>query len=523
MTKSLKHNFIAVWLFVSLMVCLQSCDDHGAPPEKQKVQFTFSTSTTSDNGRAKDTHLPENTRLKISIETSSGTAVFSNHEIEVLKAGGSYMTDAVELMPGAYVITDFMITNDGELLYATPKAGSPLSAFVTHAVPYNFTVTENTVANVNMQVIDGQEHTPEELGYASFTANVVNILRLSVFTEQSGQPSLTGATAELRQGKKLIKAFSLDASVNTISFEGDPDANYALVVYTKEEARATTFNFKQLKESLGASPLKMTLQPALILTIESATLEGEEWEDYFHLTLDGEGGAINVNWGDGNKDTGTLSYAGSNEYTDGVYTAIVTGDIHQITNLSGFAYNTYNKAFGGLTNLTALKTYSFSWGAVPLRVDLSKCENLETVFVERYGGPYDEEPLDLRTDFKLPVQHNIIEFVLYVPGLGDNVTAGELEVMVDNIYNNVAERSIRGGRFIVSPVDDPLPETQRKLDILQNSYDWKIGLNSDDIYEEDPEAGRGKISLEVRRDKWLENKFPNFKRKPLNGKMAFMN
>jgi hypothetical protein len=522
MTKSLKHNFISVWLFVLLMVCLQSCDDHGTQPEKQKVQFTFSTGTTSDNGRAKDTDLPENTRLKISIETSSGTPVFSNHEIEVLKAGGSYMTDAVELMPGTYVITDFMITNDGELLYATPKAGSPLSAFVTHAVPYNFTVTENTVASVNMQVIDGQEHTPEELGYASFTASVVNILRLSVFTEQGGQPSLTGAAAELRKGKKLINTFSLDASVNTISFEGDPDANYALVVYTKEEARATTFNFKTLKESSGTSPLKMTLEPALILTIESGTYEGEEWEDYFHLALDGEEGTINVNWGDGNKDTGTLPYTGSNEYTDGVYTAIVTGDIHQITNLSGFAYNTYNKAFGGLTNLTALKTYNPSWGAVPLRVDLSKCENLETVFVERYGGP-NEEPLDLRTDFKLPAQHNITEFVLYVPGLEDNVTAGELEVMVDNIYHNVSERYIRGGRFIVSPVDNPLPETQQKLDILQNSYGWEIGLNSDDIYEDYPEAGSGKISLEARRENWLRNKFPDLKRKALNGKIAFMN
>jgi hypothetical protein len=154
MTKSLKHHFIAVWLLAALMLCLQSCDDHGAQPEKQKVQFSFSAGATSDNGRTRDTDLPENTHLRISIETSSGTPVFTNHEVKVLKAGDSYIADPVELMPGTYAITDFMITNNGELLYATPKAGSPLSAFVTHAVPHNFTVTESSVANVNMQVID---------------------------------------------------------------------------------------------------------------------------------------------------------------------------------------------------------------------------------------------------------------------------------------------------------------------------------------------------------------------------------
>jgi hypothetical protein len=524
MNKFLKHYFNAVWLFLPLMLCIQSCDDHGAQPEKQKVQFTFSTGTTSDNGRVMGTDLPENTRLRISIETSSGTPVFTNEEIEVLKAGDSYMTDPVELMSGAYVITDFMIATDSELLYATPKAGSPLSAFVTHTVPYNFTVAENSVANVNMQVIDGRDHAPEEFGFTSFTANVVNILSVSVFTKQDGQTSLTGATAELRQGKKLIKTFSLDASMNTIGFEGDPDAVYTLIVYTDDEAKVMTFNFKELKEGLGANPLKITLERALILTMDAYTYEGEEWEDDFELELEGTG-SIHINWGDGNKESGMLPYVGSNEYTYGTYTAIVTGDIHQITDLWGFAYETYISAIDGLTNLTALKTYNPSWGAVPIAVDLSKCENLEQIFIEKYGAPYG--PIDLRTDFKLPAQHFIKDFVFYVPGLEETrekVTAEELEVMVTNIYNNVTQRYIYDGRFIVSPVSEPSPGTQQMLNILQNNYGWKVGLNSDEIYDYGSEDGRGKtLSLEARRENWLRDKFPGLKRASRSGKMAFMN
>ena len=471
----------------------------------QKVHFTFSANDPSDDGRAKDTELPEGSRLKVSIQTSDGTPVFTDHELEVMKAGDSYMTDPVELMPGDYSLTDFMIVNNGELLYATPKAGSPLAAFVANPVPYDFTVAGNGVANVSMQVIDGREYAPEEFGYVSFTANVVNLLSVSAFRTQDGQTTLTEATAELRQGKMLVKTFSLEASVNTIGFEGEPDAEYTLTVYTAEEARVTKFNFKALKEELGTQPLKLTLAPALILTQESHFTEGEGWEDPFELTLAGEGGALNVNWGDGSVETGTLPYHGSHQYTDGDYTAIIMGDIHQITDLWGFAYETHMTAIRGLTNLTGLRTYNPSWGLVPIHVDLSGCENLETIFIEKLGGPY--EPIDLRTDFKLPGQHFINDFVFYAPGLletREEITAEELAVMVDNIYNNATTRNIRDGRLIVTPVSDPSPETQHLLDILQNDYGWRIGLNSEDIYGDfDSEGRRATASREERRAKWL--------------------
>ena len=504
--KTLLPNYlITPWLFALALFGFQSCDDNGAQPATQKVHFTFSASNPSDGGRAKDTELPEGARLKVSIQTSDGTPVFTNHKLEVMKAGDGYMTDPVELMPGAYSLTDFMIVKEGKLLYATPKAGSPLAAYVANSVPYNFTVTQNSVANVGMQVIDGREYAPEEFGYVSFTANVVNLLSVSAFRAQDGQTTLTEATAELRQGKRLIKTFSLEASVNTISFEGDPDAEYALTVYTAEEARAITFNFKALKEELGTQPLKLTLEPALILSQESHFTEGEGWEDPFELVLAGEGGALNVNWGDGSIETGALPYHGSHQYTDGQYTAIITGDIDQITDLWGFAYETYMMAIKGLTNLTGLKKYNPSWGAVPIHVDLSGCENLVTIFIEKLGGPYD--PIDLRTDFKLPGQHFINDFVFYAPGLLETreaITAEELAVMVDNIYNNSTSRNITGGRFIVNPVSDPSPETQHLLNILQNDYGWRIGLNSEDIYDDfDSEEGRVMASLEDRREKWL--------------------
>jgi len=238
------------------------------------------------------------------------------------------------------------------------------------------------------------------------------------------------------------------------------------------------------------------------------------------LALDGTDGAINVNWGDGYENSYELPLVGVHEYTIGTYTAIITGDLDQITNLWGFSYGTVIYGIKGLTNLTALKTYNPSWGAVPIKVDLSQCESLETIYVEKLGGPY--EPIDLRTDFKLPENHLINNFVFYAPSIDGNreyITPEEFEVFVDNIYNNTTERSIYDGKFFVYPVQTPSPEVQQKLDILQNQYNWDVRLDGN-IWDFS-EAGRTKQDLNARRENWLREKSPKSKHLSRSAKMTF--
>jgi hypothetical protein len=233
---------------------------------------------------------------------------------------------------------------------------------------------------------------------------------------------------------------------------------------------------------------------------------------------------VKINWGDGHTQSDNLPFQGSHEYTQGTYTAVITGDLGRITNLYGFSYGTIISAIKGLTNLTALKTYNPSWGAVPIKVDLSKCTKLETIFVEKYGAPY--EPIDLRTEFKLPAQHFINKFVFFAPSFDSNresISAAELEVLVDNIYNNTSRRKIYNGAFVVSPVDTPSPETQRKLDALQNNYDWHVELNGDFYYEDNLETGRVRQDLEASRETWLREKFPNKRGKMRSAKSALIN
>lgn len=504
------HNpFTAVWLLGSLVLCLQSCDDPNAQLEKSKVQFELAPGNSSQ-GRVRAIALPEKASARISVSTSSGTAIYSDHEVAVSKEGESYIAHPLELQPGTYVVTDFIILKDNEVLNAAPKDESPFSAFVTHSLPYSFSVAEGGVEKVSMQVLDARNEKPEAFGYASFKSNPANKLSFIVSNKTGGPASIKEGSGELRRGKHLMKTFSVKPGMNSIVFEGDPDTVYTLSVYAGETADVKTFNFKALKQELGAKPLKMNLEPALLLTIKSDFEVGVGYG--FEFFLGGASGAVNVHWGDGYESDYTLPLSATHEYLSGTYTAIITGDLDAITDLYGFSYSTVIYGIRGLTNVTALKTYNPSWGAVPIKVDLSNCKELETIFIEKLGGPY--ETVDLRTDFKLPDEHFIKEFVFYATSLDttrENITAEELEVFVDNIYNNSIQRAIYGGKFFVYPVETPSPGTQLKLDVLQNDYNWDIRLDGD-IWDDYSEVARSKPDLDARRENWLRDRFPNLRK-----------
>src|SRR3546814_8526139 len=95
------------------------------------------------------------------------------------------------------------------------------------------------------------------------------------------------------------------------------------------------------------------------------------------------------------------------------------------------------------------------------------------------------------------------EFVFYATSLDttrEKITAEELEIFVDNIYENSTRRAIYGGKFFVYPVETPSSAAQLKLDMLQNDYNWDVRLDGhiwDDYYE----GARTKPELDARREK----------------------
>jgi hypothetical protein len=515
---SIATSLFAVALF------LQSCTDQGSQFEKQKVQFLLCP-TSITGAAADDIALPENARARISVTSSNGASVLSDHEISVFKTNGVYITDAVDLSPGAYTITDFMIVKDSVALYLTPKKGAELTTATPHALPYKFSVGEANAATVSMQVIDVRDLDLELFGYASAKARN-NSLAVAIYDSIDGNTFLTSATAELRQNKKLLSTFSLAAAVNTITLGGDHKMPYTLTVYTANSAKTRTFNIKDLKHEIGNDPLQLVLKPAFVLKLESYIEAGNETEEYFEFRMDGQG-KVNINWGDGEESPATiLPFQISHEYFAGSYTAIVTGDLDQIGDFSGFSYGTIIYAITGLTHLTSLRVYDPSWGAVPIKVDLSNCKQLERIGIAKYGAPY--ETIDLRTDFKLPAEHYITVFSFDATSFDSTreyISAEELDAMLSNIYNNVVARQIYNGTFLVNPVVAPSAETQQKIDILKNQYNWRVSFNDDIYIDYGINAGRSATSSDpnAAREQWLRERFSNSEQIIQRGKAFAVN
>lgn len=121
---------------------------------------------------------------------------------------------------------------------------------------------------------------------------------------------------------------------------------------------------------------------------------------------------------------------------------------------------------------------------------------METIHIDGSIG----DPIDLVADFQLPEEHFIKEFYLSINNI--IISAEELEVYVDNIYNNTRRRSIEDGIFYIYAAEAPSPETQQKLNILQSDYHWDVILDESiwDIEGGGSEARRTKQDPRARQE-----------------------
>ena len=478
---------------------LQSCEEQEVKPEKQTVQFSLNAESSQAKGDD-DAGLPEDARVRITVASSNGTVVLDSREIDVYKSGDAWLTEPVDLDPGSYSITSLMILSDSTELYVTPKKGAELTTSESDALPYNFSIRPKDALTLRIPIIDVRNLDLKKLGYPASKAKT---LPIAVYHNSK----LTSAKAEIRQDKKLLQVVKLNAGTNSVELKGDPKKQYTITVYTASSANTHTFLLKDLQKKIGKKPWQIHLVPALILGVSA--YDGDETYE-FNFRMAGAG-SVNIAWGDGNHSATSLPFEIGHDYAPGDHTLIVTGNLNQVTDFSGFSYSTIVETITGLTNLTSLKIYDPSWGAVPIKVDLSKCKQLERINIAKYGAPF--ETINLATDFKLPSEHYIKTFIFDAPSFDmtrEFISAAELAAFANNIHANAVARNITDGKFFVNPVVAPDAATQLKLDALTDDYGWQVGFNDDIYYAyESARSARAASDVDARREQWLREKFSN--------------
>jgi hypothetical protein len=173
----MKKSLMIIAAAVAMMVSWNACNQ---VEETGKVQFGLELEEDSElKSAVEDRDIAE---ALVSIVGENGQILFDKEPIKVYTFGGGFVTESLKIPVGEYALTEFMLVNSaGEVVWATPKQGSPLAHLVRHPLPMHFGISPEQTTNLDVQVIRVGQYTPDDFGYVSFDIGFVNRFCLSVY------------------------------------------------------------------------------------------------------------------------------------------------------------------------------------------------------------------------------------------------------------------------------------------------------------------------------------------------------
>jgi hypothetical protein len=456
--------FVNSMFMVIIAIAVSSCAEDAAQDEPLRFLFKINP---IDNAT---TDLPPQTSLMISLETPSGEPVYTLEKISYSREGSSYSSSGLDLQPGQYVLTEFVLVDQsGDITHTIPDVNSRLKSSVSNPLGINITLDANNAKEIATEVLHVSKHSPADFGLASFrTENSFQLL-----VSEDGGKSVS-ATASVLAGTDTVASFDLPAKKSRISFDGDLNTQYTLII--SREACAPfvqDFTLAEWSSEYWAKPFRVELAPAFTMTAQA----GASLEFPFYFYLGGESMNISINWGDGETQDYSINDPQGVEITHayaaaGTYPISITGDIEKITHFYSFyGGSVFSEiAFRHLTNLREI-LYGLTY--CPNTIDLSHNTKLQFAMLPGL--------MNLQT-LILPENHEI----RFIEVDGDNqLNTEDIDAIINNIYTNSSAANIREGTFGLraswaQPEDDlgmvgpPSAETMVLLQSLRDDYGWLV-------------------------------------------------
>lgn len=465
---------------ILLSFLLQTCRDED-PVNTGNVQFAFSASSLGNAG-GRNLDLTDGAVLIISISKSNGDPVYTLKELPLLKLGDQFVSSPVALPLGNYTITDFLVANaDREVRYATPKEDSPLASLVDHPLPIVFSVSENEITHLEVEVVSVNAHQPEEFGYVSFSIHVVptEVFKLSVFIPgETGTFEFSGAHAYILHDGDTIYDQYLSPSVNGILLDTNLGDSFTLVLIEpsyKKYSRNFTIDELNTETQGYGQPLTVMLTPAFTFTVLARSQESLDFAFELAPRNPSISGTLNVDWGDGVSEEVLVDYY-NNPYLNHTYATggprfvSVSGDLDvmESVNLSYFYITDIS-----LRYLPELKDFALSAAHTPPTVDFSHNKKLEFVNF-----------LIVKTIMSLDITNNTSLKTLMLLCSND-FSVESLDLVIHNLLRNARDYGVTNGvltiqmcnesganeEFFIGP---PSPTAMEELRELRDTYGWLI-------------------------------------------------
>jgi hypothetical protein len=472
MKKTLRFSILLLLAFA-----WQHCTDDQAParPGESNVRFALRAKAITTGRTA--TSLPEGASLYVSIRRVSGDEVYTLEPVRLLKLGDEYISEPLPLPGGNYALTDFLVADgDGNIVYATPKEGSELASWVDDPLPQAFAVSDDGIAQVDVQVLPTDAQQPEQFGYVTFHVDVVEppIFQLVVFKPDGNNLVLSRAHVYLVEDDDTVFYQHVPAEVNTIDVALQPNTQYHLMLY--EDGFKRYDRYIQLAD-LTDGPLEVMLEPAFtfvlnnprtfsLMTMTFDIIEGNEGKSFW------------IDWGDG-LTAGEYTVEYLNTY--GLYYQYIDHSPHFVSissNLDIIRGIRFESVYGGLgavsvQHLPALELFYVSLGqGTPAVIDFSHNPKLTTLYTE------------FSSFSSLDVSHNPLLNYILLNGSRQFTTAS-IDAFIASLYDAVTSQppgALPAGYVNIAydtrdnplPVAQPSDEARAKLRLLANTYGWGI-------------------------------------------------
>jgi hypothetical protein len=256
------NRLISIALIVPLFIVAISCEKKGSNiAGTGKAEFSVSA---TGQGAKSDT-IPDSTafsfQVLVSVEDMEGNAVLTDKLIPLYVFGTGFISENIELPAGNLRLTKFMVINaSGEVIYASPLAGSSLAYLVKNPLPIKFTINPDQITRILPEVLFVGDQTPDKFGYASFGPQIIKPLdfwTMCVLDPGDLMPPIVITTARLTviAPDGWHYSFKLEANVNHIIIRG----GYEIYTFVLEKEGYLTqkmqFGARELKATTKENPL----------------------------------------------------------------------------------------------------------------------------------------------------------------------------------------------------------------------------------------------------------------------------
>jgi len=265
--KTMINSFRIGLIFLSV-VCLSSCekksiDNNGIGTAEFSISVPDEVSQVK-SGTSNDSAIVS-FQIMISVEDMEGNAVFTDKLIPLYTFGTGFVSENIEIKAGEFKLTKFMVINpSGAVVYAAPKAGSPLAYLATRPLPFNFNIFSNQVTKILPEVLAVGDLTPDQFGYASFGVQIINPLEF--WTVAILDNPLIMAPIQFTTAKLTVSAsngwhytFQLQAAVNHLVIRGGSEIYYFVLEKEGYVPQKMQFGAKDLLATTKENPLVLKI------------------------------------------------------------------------------------------------------------------------------------------------------------------------------------------------------------------------------------------------------------------------